>query len=111
MEKGASTDQVVEGMTNKYLGNREEITPSIENFLVALCNEGLVVQMDGEKPTSELNPEPLPISVQSVDKLPYEPPVLNRYTDMQDLILLDPVHEVEDTGWPNPKAEPPEPEK
>jgi hypothetical protein len=28
-------------------------------------------------------------------------PVLNKYTDMQDLLLLDPIHEVDERGWPN----------
>ena len=31
----------------------------------------------------------------------YELPVLERYTDMQDLLLLDPVHDVEEMGWPH----------
>lgn len=33
----------------------------------------------------------------------YEPPVLETYTDMQDLLLLDPVHDVDQTGWPKAK--------
>jgi len=33
----------------------------------------------------------------------YTCPVLNKYSDMQDLLLLDPIHEVEkDQGWPKP---------
>ncbi len=31
----------------------------------------------------------------------YQPPVLERFTDMQDLLLLDPVHDVEEMGWPH----------
>jgi hypothetical protein len=30
----------------------------------------------------------------------YEPPRLARYDDMQYLLLLDPIHEASDTGWP-----------
>jgi hypothetical protein len=30
--------------------------------------------------------------------------MLERYEDMQDLILLDPVHEVEEEGWPRAKT-------
>lgn len=30
----------------------------------------------------------------------YLPPALEKYTDMQDLLLLDPVHDVDETGWP-----------
>jgi hypothetical protein len=32
---------------------------------------------------------------------PYSPPKLSAYTDMQELLLLDPVHEVDDAGWPS----------
>lgn len=31
-------------------------------------------------------------------------PVLEKYTDMQELLLLDPIHDVEEAGWP--KARP-----
>ena len=34
----------------------------------------------------------------------YEAPVLNRYDDLQELALLDPIHDVEDSGWPNRKT-------
>ena len=35
-------------------------------------------------------------------RLPFAAPVLEKHTDMQDLILLDPVHEVGAEGWPHP---------
>ncbi len=31
-------------------------------------------------------------------------PRLETYSDMQDLILLDPVHEVDERGWPHAQA-------
>lgn len=31
----------------------------------------------------------------------YEPPALGKHTDMQELLLLDPIHEVDESGWPN----------
>lgn len=27
--------------------------------------------------------------------------MLRAYADMEDLLLLDPIHEVHETGWPN----------
>ena len=27
--------------------------------------------------------------------------VVDRYNDMRELLLLDPIHDVEETGWPN----------
>lgn len=29
----------------------------------------------------------------------YEPPRFNRYADMQDLLMLDPIHDVDEEGW------------
>lgn len=43
---------------------------------------------------------PLPVA-----KRHYEPPILNRYDDMPDLRLLDPIHDVKETGWPNRKTD------
>jgi hypothetical protein len=31
----------------------------------------------------------------------YSPPALSTFTDMQELLLLDPVHEVDESGWPS----------
>jgi hypothetical protein len=33
------------------------------------------------------------------------PPVLERYTDMQELLFLDPIHDVDESGWPHRKVE------
>ena len=29
-----------------------------------------------------------------------EPPVLNKYSDMKDALMLDPIHDVDEKGWP-----------
>jgi len=34
------------------------------------------------------------------ERVAFAQPVLEKYTDMVDLVLLDPVHEVAETGWP-----------
>jgi hypothetical protein len=33
--------------------------------------------------------------------------LLNKYSDMQELLLLDPIHDVDDAGWPKPNPDPP----
>ncbi len=35
----------------------------------------------------------------------FEPPKLAKYTNMSDLLMLDPVHDVDEQGWPNRKPE------
>jgi hypothetical protein len=34
-------------------------------------------------------------------RIPFQAPALEKHSDMQDLILLDPVHEVGPRGWPH----------
>ena len=33
---------------------------------------------------------------------PYEAPALKVYTDLEDILLLDPIHDVDAAGWPTP---------
>ena len=33
----------------------------------------------------------------------YLKPIVNKYSDMQDLLLLDPIHDVDHKGWPEQK--------
>ena len=40
-------------------------------------------------------------------RAPYRPPELERFADLQDLLLLDPIHDVGAQGWPN-RPVPPE---
>ena len=37
-------------------------------------------------------------------KPPYVSPAFDTYTDMQDLLLIDPIHEVDVSGWPHQPA-------
>jgi len=39
--------------------------------------------------------------------LVFDAPVLHSYTDMQDVLLLDPIHDVDETGWPSSRNVPP----
>jgi hypothetical protein len=39
-----------------------------------------------------------------VARVPFDEPVVERFTDMQELLLLDPIHEVGEAGWPHTPA-------
>lgn len=36
--------------------------------------------------------------------LAFEKPILQKFTDMKDFLLVDPIHEVNETGWPHKKS-------
>ncbi len=97
-----SVNNIIDGVMLKYEGTREAIAHVTLDFLKGLLDEGLVLQDDGAV-SATVTPQPL--SAGETAKVPFETPVLKRYTDMQELILLDPVHEVDESGWPEKKEE------
>jgi len=75
---------------------RGEAETGVRSFCDVLVLEGLVVADDSEGGATET----VDFSNCGPDVLE---PRLERHVDMQDLILLDPVHEVDDRGWPHPR--------
>ena len=81
--------------------NRDkDIEAAVSRFVGELFEERLVSRVE----TTDGFEMTLPIHDAS-GRSPFEPPVLEKYTDMQDLVLLDPVHEVDQTGWPRVPAD------
>ena len=61
-----------------------------------LLREGLVADAG----TGVETPGTLQLSENRQTRRPFEMPTLEKYTDMQDLVLIDPVHQVDEAGWP-----------
>jgi hypothetical protein len=66
---------------------------AVETFVAALIAEGLVEEVGDVSPQSPAAP--------NGDRLPFTPPELQRFDDLQELLLLDPIHDVSDQGWPH----------
>jgi hypothetical protein len=99
VEKGLSGTQIVEAVAAQFEGDRAEIAAGIQRLFDTLQAEQLIVPRDGASGTGDV---PLENRVgDGVAKRPYEAPVLHKYTDMEDLLLLDPIHDVDESGWPN----------
>lgn len=93
LAQGNSVAQVEAWILNQYAGDQAEIETSVRNFLSTLLEDGLVVETEGDNSISD----PLPVPPAQ----PFVAPVLEKFTDMADLLLLDPIHEVDATsGWP-----------
>jgi hypothetical protein len=105
IEKGLTQSEIIREILQKYQGNIENIQNIVNQFIAGLQDEGLIISMEkmiddnSRKCDAETQPK------LDSQKPVFAIPVLNRYSDMQDLILLDPVHEVDEAGWPNPKQD------
>jgi hypothetical protein len=98
LEKGASLGQIVDEVLRRYEGSREDITQGVATLLVELQKEELILPAAAEKPQESPSTA---ASAQEIEKASFQPPRLQKYTDMEDLLLLDPIHDVDETGWPN----------
>ena len=77
-------------------GDGADVRTALARFVDQLVTEELLVAADAVAPAAPPAMPPLP-------RRPFRPPVLAKFTDMADMLLLDPIHEVEDTGWPTPR--------
>jgi hypothetical protein len=82
----------------QILGAFRELTPeqvqSIDGFAESLVTEEVLQRL------------PEPTAAESLPEVPahtltFEEPKFVKYNDMQNLLLSDPIHDVDEMGWPN----------
>lgn len=66
---------------------------ALAEFYKLLADESLLIEADGNADDISLPPETAGTT--------WAAPVFEKYTDMEDLLLFDPIHEVQPSGWPN----------
>lgn len=99
---GADRTTIAAAVAARFGREREDVERDIAGFLQQLEQEQLVAAGENGAVASAA-----PASEPGAGAKTFEPPSLEKYTDMQDLVLLDPVHEVDGAGWPHPKPDVP----
>uniref|UniRef100_B8HPW6 Coenzyme PQQ synthesis D n=1 Tax=Cyanothece sp. (strain PCC 7425 / ATCC 29141) TaxID=395961 RepID=B8HPW6_CYAP4 len=103
IERQLDRTSIVAEISCTYDGDIEEISTAIDRFLEELQREEIIVP-HGIGNLTRVD-EQVPNKVEVTDKRLFERPILEKFTDMEDLLLLDPIHEVDvDAGWPNTKT-------
>lgn len=92
LRTGSTPDAITEAFMHRYAGSSTEMAESIRTLIAELVAEGLVQETSTEGPQPAL---PTPTEQQ-----PFTAPRINRYDDMQEMLLADPVHDVDQAGWP-----------
>lgn len=97
IENGLSVAQIIDTMAAQYAGNREQIEDGVNQLIDQLQEEKLIIPVESQK-----NSGKMPVANGTTQaKVPFEMPILHKYTDVEDLLLLDPIHDVDETGWPH----------
>lgn len=91
--RGLSTGAIVAELAERYETERQTVASAIEPVLAQLIEEGVLVP----------DPDPAPTGDGAARERAagtFTEPALERFDDMQDFLLIDPIHEVAETGWP-----------
>lgn len=95
LAKGLDLEQVVAHMQGLYAGEDAVIAGAVDEFAGRLVNEQLLVPSNGQGASSVTE-----IVAVANMKPTFVSPVIENYDDMQDLLVLDPIHDVDASGWP-----------
>ena len=105
VEKGASASDVQNLVLQTYQGNTQDIDRGVKELLAQLQQENLIVPVEETGAAFDLS-QAVP-SNNGHEKPAFTTPMLHTYSDMQELLLLDPIHDVDDAGWPKPVPDAP----
>ena len=98
LQEGATVPGIVAEMARRYECEQAQVAKAVGQLVDELRQENLIVP-DGAGET-EVFEESVDLG-QEAHRPMLETPTLQKFTDMQELLLLDPIHDVDETGWPN----------
>lgn len=92
---GLTPSQIVRWLSAHFAG-QADLDAAVTAFVDRLVAEGLVAEA-----AATADAAALPV----LQGATFETPTLERFDDLQELLLLDPVHDVDTTGWPRRPSE------
>lgn len=101
LQQSATISEIVAKLAAIYESSPGPLSEAVQKFIEELRSENLIianniVTAQNHQPDAKtIRPSPTNANQ------PFTPPHLHKYTDMQDLLLLDPIHDVTETGWPH----------
>lgn len=90
------SDLVVSRLLDRVTAEPGVVISEMDRFFKTLVDESLIVASTSSPGVSA----PTEPAVVTGQREPFVPPTIEKYSDMQELLLVDPIHEVDSTGWP-----------
>lgn len=82
--------QTIQQLADANTANAADITAELTGIWAQLLAEGIIKQAGTAPVAPQQGWQPATT---------YTPSRFNRYADMQDLLMLDPIHDVDEDGW------------
>lgn len=89
-----TSNELTDSLTASFEVDEKQAEKDIAIFLAQLEKESLIIKSDinqNIKPQSKNT---------SSNRKSYQAPILETFSDMQDFLLVDPIHEVDENGLP-----------
>jgi hypothetical protein len=92
-----SVDEIISDIVLLYEVENNDLSIQVRNFIQQLIDNQLIKSSElAEKVSINLNNQG--------QKTIFTTPILEIFSDMQEILLLDPVHDVDKAGWPVSKS-------
>jgi len=102
--QGATVAAIVDFLADKYDPQRNHVPAEVERFIGDLLGHELIAPYE-----DQIADSPVLAAIPEKYDLPsFGSPTIEIYTDMQELLLLDPVHDADEAGWPVQREDPPD---
>lgn len=92
-EANGTPATIAGGLAERYDAPSDVLVAATRGVVADLLDAGLLVSDADLAPASPAPAGPAPRA--------FVAPEIERFTDMQDMLMLDPIHEVDPTGWPH----------
>ncbi len=104
MLAGIPYEQITVIIRQAFNSLMPDLDQVIRDFIGELKSNEIV--LESQEKTASLSDATLQsmLSTDLFAPIAARPPAFHRYTDMQDVLLLDPIHDVDEKGWPEPKT-------
>ncbi|MDS3861162.1 PqqD family protein [Thermosynechococcaceae cyanobacterium BACA0444] len=100
LSQGLTVTEVGNWLAKTFNAHSDQMINTVAGLVDELQMEGLIVPLGEDLPDSEsLNLDNMAVGKSFVE------PKLCKYSDLQDLLILDPIHDVTDSGWPKANIE------
>ena len=95
LDRGADIASIAKRVSELNGGNDEGVTDELQRFTSDLEKEGLISPAPSAAGSDALLDDSPAEGI-----APFIAPKFEKYSDMEELLLVDPIHEVSPQGWP-----------
>jgi len=100
IDKCDCAQEIAAAIRREFACADADVGADVARLLDEFRREKLIVPLENGAQSRSPSAADVAAASDSAASRPYTAPVLHKYTDMQELLLLDPIHEVDETGWP-----------